>query len=98
MRVRALLLAAFLLPRALAAETISPAAYQDRLETIQARLRAGDWIGAKAGARGLLEDRIAFGEDQVEPDRSVLGPIADAANPGSARAAAPALNQLVAAL
>lgn len=99
MRLRALLIAGFLLlPAGLCAGTISPAAYQDRLETIQARLRAGDWIGAKAGARGLLEDRIAFGKDQVEPDRSVLGPIADANTPESARAAAPALNQLVAAL
>lgn len=99
MRLRALLLAGLLLlPAVVTGETISPAAYQDRLETIQARLRANDWIGARAGARGLLEDRIAFGEDQVEPDRSVLGPIANAANPESARAAAPALNQLVAAL
>ncbi|MFL6201563.1 MAG: DUF4129 domain-containing protein [Thermoanaerobaculia bacterium] len=97
--VRVLLLAGLLLlPQALAAGTISPAAYRDRLEGIQALLRAGDWVGARTGARGLLEDRIAFGEDQVEPDRSVLGPIANAANLKAARAAAPPLGQLVAAL
>lgn len=87
-----------LLPAALSAETISQAGYRDRLAGIQERLRANDWVGARADARGLLEDRIAFGEDQVEPDRSVLGPIANAANLEAARASAPALSQLVAAL
>ena len=97
--VRVLLPAALLLlPVALTAETISQAGYRDRLEGIQERLRVNDWVGAKAGARGLLEDRIAFGDEQVEPDRSVLGPIANAANLKAARAAAPALSQLVSAL
>lgn len=96
---RFLLLAALLLlPAALAAETISQAGYRNRLEGIQERLRANDWVGARTDARGLLEDRIAFGDERVEPDRSVLGPIANAANPEAARASAPALNQLVAAL
>lgn len=99
MKARSLLLAGLLLlPAAGTAATISPAAYRDRLEGIQARLRANDWVGARTGARGLLEDRIFFGEDQVEPDRSVLGPIANAANLKAARAAAPPLGQLVAAL
>jgi hypothetical protein len=93
-----LLAALLLLPTALAGETISPAAYRDRLTEIQERLRANDWVGARTDARGLLEDRIVFGQDQVETDRSVLGPIAKAANPEAARASAPALNQLVAAL
>ncbi len=97
-----LLAALLLLPVALAGETISPAAYRDRLAGIQERLRANDWVGARTEASGLLEDRIVFGtasgQDQVETDRSVLGPIAKAANPEAARAAAPALNQLVAAL
>jgi len=97
-----LLAVLLLLPSALAGETISPATYRDRLAGIQERLRANDWVGARTDARSLLEDRIAFGiasgQDRVEPDRSVLGPIASAANAGTARAAAPALNQLVAAL
>ncbi|HVG10645.1 MAG TPA: DUF4129 domain-containing protein [Thermoanaerobaculia bacterium] len=97
--VRGLLLAAlFLLPTALAGETISPAAYRDRLQGIQGSLRANDWVRAKTVARGLLEDRIAFGKDEIETDRSVLGPIANAATPAAARAAAPALSQLVTAL
>lgn len=87
-----------LLPASLAAETISPAAYRERLEGIQERLRADDWVGARADASGLLEDRIAFGGEQVEPDRSVLVPIANAANLAAARASAPALAQLAAAL
>lgn len=92
------LLALLLLPAALSAETISPSGYRDRLEGIQERLRVDDWVGARTGARGLLEDRIAFGDERVEPDRSVLGPIANSANLKAARAAAPALSQLVAAL
>lgn len=87
-----------LLPASLSAETISPSGYLNRLAGIQERLRANDWVGARTDARGLLEDRIAFGDERVEPDRSVLGPIAAAANLETARAAAPALSQLVAAL
>jgi hypothetical protein len=98
LRRRALLAAALLLPTVLAAGTISPAAYRSRLEGIQERLRANDWVGARTSARELLEDRIFFGEEQVEPDRSVLGPIADAANATAARVSAPALGQLVTAL
>ncbi|MEA2560992.1 MAG: hypothetical protein QOH06_2496 [Acidobacteriota bacterium] len=96
--VRVVLLAALLLPGVAAAETISPAGYRERLEGIQGSLRANDWVRARTDARGLLEDRIAFGKDQVEPDRSVLGPIATAANLQAARGAVPALGQLVAAL
>jgi hypothetical protein len=98
-RLRAALLGVvLLLPTALAAETISTGAYRERLVEIQGRLRAGDWIGARAEAGRLLEDRVAYGAEQVEPDRSVLGPIAQAADAKSARAAAPALGRLVAAL
>ena len=98
MRARFFLAVLLLLPAGLAAEVISPSGYRARLEGIQSQLRANDWVGAKAGARGLLEDRIAFGDEQVEPDRSVLAPIANAPNAQAARASAPALNQLVAAL
>jgi hypothetical protein len=81
-----------------AAGTISVDDYRGRLGEIQSRLRSGDWIGAKAGARELLDDRITYGGKTVEPDASVLGPIARAGNPGQARAAAPRLGQLVAAM
>jgi Domain of unknown function (DUF4129) len=97
-RTRALLLVLLLLPCSLAAETISPATYRERLAQMQNRLRSGDWVWARTEARKLLEDRIAFGTEQVEPDRSVLVPISQAANVKAARAAMPALAQLVAAL
>lgn len=93
-----LFLAAFLLPAALWAEVISPSGYRARLEGIQERLRSNDWVGARTEARGLLEDRVAFGDEQVETDRSVLAPIANAANAEAALSSAPALNQLIAAL
>jgi hypothetical protein len=80
------------------AETISVDAYRSRLAEIQARLRSGDWVGAQAGARDLLDDRVAYPGGTVETDASVLGPIASAAHPDQARAAAPRLGQLVAAM
>jgi hypothetical protein len=95
--VRALLVF-LLLPGSLAAGTISVDVYRVHLVEIQGRLRAGDWIGARAGARQLLEDRIAFAGERIEPDRSVLEPLARAAKPPEARAVAPRLAQLVAAL
>ncbi|HET9228393.1 MAG TPA: DUF4129 domain-containing protein [Thermoanaerobaculia bacterium] len=97
MRLRFLALL-FLLPGVLPAEVISPSGYRARLEGIQSRLRANDWVGARTEARGLLEDKVAFGDEQVETDRSVLAPIANAANAEAARVSAPALNQLVTAL
>jgi hypothetical protein len=87
-----------LLAPSLMAETISVDAYRGRLTEIQARLRAGDWIGARAGAREVLDDRIAYPGGTVETDASVLGPIARATHPGEAGAAAPRLSQLVAAM
>jgi uncharacterized protein DUF4129 len=91
-------MALLLLPGGLGAETISVGAYRSRLVEVQGRLRAGDWIGARAGARRLLEDQIAFGSERIEPDRSVLEPLARAAKPQEARATAARLAQLVAAL
>jgi hypothetical protein len=90
-----LVLALLLLAPALGAETIPVDAYRGRLVEIQARLRSGDWVGAKAGARDLLDDRIAYATGTVEPDTSVLGPIARASHPGEADAAAPRLAQLL---
>jgi hypothetical protein len=92
------MLGLLLLAPSLAAETISVDAYRGRLAEIQARLRSGDWIGARTGARETLDDRIAFPGGTVEPDASVLGPIARAAHPDEARAAAPRLGQLVSAI
>lgn len=87
-----------LLAAPLAAETIPVDAYRNRLAEIQARLRSGDWIGARAGARDLLDDRVAYPGGTVETDASVLGPIARAAHSGEAGAAAPRLDQLVAGM
>jgi hypothetical protein len=80
------------------AETISVDAYRARLTGIQAHLRSGDWVGARAGARETLDDRVAYPGGTVETDASVLGPIARAGNPDQARAAAPRLGQLVSAM
>lgn len=97
--LRAGLASLFLLfPTVAQAETISPGVYRERLTGIEGSLRAGDWVGAKTKARRLLDDRIAFGRERIEPDRSVLGPIAAAPNAKAARAAAPALRRLAAAL
>jgi hypothetical protein len=96
-----MLAAALLLAPPLLGKTISVDAYRDRLADVQARLRSGDWVGARSGAREILDDRIAFEgheADTVEPDASVLGPIARAAHPDQARAAAPRLVQLISAI
>ncbi|MES1245499.1 MAG: DUF4129 domain-containing protein [Acidobacteriota bacterium] len=93
-----LVLGLLLLASPLAAGTIPVDAYRVRLTEIQARLRSGDWIGARAEARRTLDDRIAWPGGTVEPDASVLGPIARAARPAEADAAAPRLGQLVSAL
>ena len=97
-RARAVFALLLLLSGALAAETISAGAYRDRLAGIQHRLQSGDWIGARQLSRRLLEDRIALGKERVEPDSSVLRPLARARNLEEARAAAPGLSQLLAAL
>ncbi|HET9210739.1 MAG TPA: DUF4129 domain-containing protein [Thermoanaerobaculia bacterium] len=102
MRVRAtlflLLVALALLPVPLAAEVLSAAAYRERLAGIDTRLRAGDWVGARTAAKDLLDDRVAFGDEALETDRSILRPLADARDATAARAAAPRLTRLVEAL
>lgn len=98
MRRSALILGLLLLATPLAAETITVDAYRGRLEEIQAGLRSGDWIGARADARELLDDQVAWPGGTVETDASVLGPIARAAHPDEATAAAPRLGQLVSAI
>lgn len=80
------------------AETISPAAYRESLGQIQGRLRAGDWIGARQLSQRLLRDRVELGTERIEPDPSVLGPLARAGSLAEARGHAPALDRLVSAL
>jgi Domain of unknown function (DUF4129) len=93
-----LILGLLLLAPALTAETIPVGAYRSRLVEIQTWLRSGDWVGARAGARDLLDDRVAYAGGAVESDASVLGPIARASHPGEADAAAPRLAQLLAGM
>jgi hypothetical protein len=96
---RSLLILGFLLlATPIGAETISVDAYHAQLGEVQARLRSGDWIGARAGARELLDDKVAYPGGTVETDASVLGPIARAAHPDQASAAAPRLAQLTSAV
>ena len=95
MRIFFLLL---LLPALLSAEVISVDAYRQRLARIDELLRSGDWIGARTEAGQVTRDRIAFGGEQLEPDLSILRPLATAPNAEEAKAAAPRLSRLVAAL
>jgi len=94
----AALLALLFLPAALAAAAISPGAYRDRLTAIEGSLRTGDWMSARDAAGHLAADRIAFGQESLEPDLSVLQPLAGAKDARAARAVAPRLARLVAAL
>jgi hypothetical protein len=97
-RVSALLALLLFLPAALAAATISPSAYRERLVAIDGSLRAGDWVSARDAASRLAADRVAFGQEALEPDLSVLQPLAGAKDAHAARAVAPRLARLVAAL
>lgn len=98
MRRSVLVLGLVLLATPVGAETISVDAYRARLGEVQARLRSGDWIGARTGARELLDDKVAYPGGTVETDASVLGPIASAAHPDQVNAAAPRLTQLTSAM
>lgn len=93
-----ILLALLFGPAALAAAAISPGAYRERLAAIDGSLRAGDWASARDAAARLSADRIAFGQESLQPDLSVLQPLADAKDARSARAVAPRLARLLAAL
>lgn len=97
-RVRAAFALLLLLSGALAAETISPRVYRERLEEIQGSLRAGDWVRARQLSQRLLGDRIALGAERIEPDPSVLGPLSRARSLAEARVQAQALDRLAAAL
>jgi hypothetical protein len=79
-------------------ETISVGDYHGRLLGIQADLGRGDWETARAQARSLEGQRIAFGGDELAPDHSVLGPLAAARDRAAAGRAALPLAQLIRAL
>lgn len=87
-----------LLPAALSADTLSVETYRQRIAGIDGRLRAGDWVGARTDAQQLLKDRVAFGDERLETDASVLRPLAEAPNAKAAQAAAPRLRRLATAL
>jgi len=91
-------LALLLLPAVLSAATLSPGTYRERLAAIDGSLRAGDWVSARDAARRLAADRIAFGKESLQPDLSVLQPLADAETADDARTVSPRLARLVAAL
>lgn len=99
LRLAALLgILAILLPALLSAEVLSVETYRQRLARIDGLLRSGDWVAARTEAGRLAGDRIAFGGERLEPDLSILRPLASAPNAETARAAAPRLSRLVAAL
>jgi hypothetical protein len=91
-------LALLLFPVVLAGATLSPVAYRERLAAIDGSLRAGDWVSARDAARRLSADRIAFGKESLQPDLSVLQPLADAEGADDARTVSPRLARLVTAL
>ena len=83
------------------AATISPADYRRRLIEIQADLGRGDWEGARRRARRLAGQHVAFGPDaadELEPDLSVLRPLAAARDRAAAGRAALPLARLIGAL
>jgi Domain of unknown function (DUF4129) len=83
------------------AATISPADYRRRLIEVQADLGRGDWEGARRRARRLAGQHVAFGPDaadELEPDLSVLRPLAAARDRAAAGRAALPLARLIGAL
>jgi hypothetical protein len=86
---------------AAAAATISAADYRRRLVEIRAHLHRGDWEAARRQAQRLAGQRVAFGRDaadELEPDLSVLRPLASARDRAAASKAALPLARLIGAL
>ncbi|HXO29390.1 MAG TPA: DUF4129 domain-containing protein [Thermoanaerobaculia bacterium] len=86
---------------AAAAATISAADYRRRLIEIRAHLGRGDWEAARRQAQRLAGQRVAFGRDaadELEPDLSVLRPLANAHDRAAASKAALPLARLIGAL
>ncbi|HEV3075747.1 MAG TPA: DUF4129 domain-containing protein, partial [Thermoanaerobaculia bacterium] len=84
-----------------AAATISAADYRRRLIEIRGHLGRGDWDAARRQALRLAGQRVAFGRDaadELEPDLSVLRPLANARDRAAASKAALPLARLIGAL
>ena len=84
-----------------AAATISTADYRRRLIEIQADLGRGDWEAARRRAQRLAGQHVAFDRgpaDELEPDLSVLRPLAAARDRAAAGKAARPLARLIGAL
>jgi Domain of unknown function (DUF4129) len=84
-----------------ATATISAADYRRRLIEIQGHLGRGDWEAARRQAQRLAGQRVAFGRDpadELEPDLSVLRPLAAARDRAAASKAALPLARLIGAL
>jgi hypothetical protein len=84
-----------------ATATISAADYRRRLIEIRANLGRGDWEAARRQAQRLAGQRVAFGRDpadELEPDLSVLRPLAAARDRAAASKAALPLARLIGAL
>jgi hypothetical protein len=84
-----------------ATATISAADYRRRLIEIRANLGRGDWEAARRQAQRLAGQRVAFGSDpadELEPDLSVLRPLAAARDRAAASKAALPLARLIGAL
>jgi hypothetical protein len=84
-----------------ATATISAADYRRRLIEIRAHLGRGDWEAARRQAQRLAGQRVAFGRDpadELEPDLSVLRPLAAARHRAAASKAALPLARLIGAL
>lgn len=90
-----------LAPQPAAAATISAADYRRRLIEIRGHLGRGEWEAARQQAQRLAGQRVAFGRDaadELEPDLSVLRPLAGARDRAAASKAALPLARLIVAL
>jgi hypothetical protein len=99
--IAALVALAWLAGTAAAAATISAAVYRDSLIEIQTELGRGDWEAARREAQLVAGQRIAFGSgeaEELEPDLSVLRPLAAARDRAAASRAALPLARLIGAL
>jgi hypothetical protein len=79
-------------------EAIGPAEYRAALKKIQALAESGDMEELHDSVRKLRAVRIRYGDAELPPDPTVLGPLAEARNPGAAKAASVRLRALLAEL
>jgi hypothetical protein len=79
-------------------EPIGLAEYRDALKKIQALAENGDMEELHDAVRALRGARIRHDGVELQPDPTVLGPLAEAKNPGAARTAAVRLRALLSEL